>query len=486
MSLSIEPTLEAVEYYFQASNVDGHVLLRSTNWETRAEAESAYWRFLPLAIEETNYVLDYNNNKCEYSFKVADQSSTGSKDWIASHPHQYKLPRLRDEQIQVVLNLLREQIFKEKIHPGVISKGGFVFALKLGDFELNGESCFPYPSEAELAFTRLLSQMTNEEAIYSFEQSENDLRLVVSDSQEKIRAVSGPSDMAALERMRDLLVEHATQITPMAGTNLVKVPVAHCQIQNTMGEGIFDSWDILDPTQANIECNGLLSHILDDDNFRHIESEQSNLFGFELVSPSPAENVKKSVRHPTFFQTESERDDFIQALRSIANTEGLHLVEHILLRPLQAHADETFLSLREVVRGNDGKLSMVGADNYSFVATVVIPGWPVRSQDMSFRRFFEKTIRMETPAHVFLRIKWVSIPQMREFESAFKKWLESTFASSKAPDQLEKREDARRELVDILNKLRNVTARLASGTDVDHPVILGQTPLETGATHDFS
>jgi hypothetical protein len=65
------------------------------------------------------------------------------------------------------------------------------------------------------------------------------------------------------------------------------------------------------------------------------------------------------------------------------------------------------------------------SDPYSFRATVVLPYWPARFQLSEFRSFIETTLRQEAPAHVFLRICWVDPCQMREFETAYQRWLNS-------------------------------------------------------------
>jgi hypothetical protein len=43
---------------------------------------------------------------------------------------------------------------------------------------------------------------------------------------------------------------------------------------------------------------------------------------------------------------------------------------------------------------------------------------------MSFREYFENKIREEAPAHVMLKICWLSNELMLEFETAYKDWIE--------------------------------------------------------------
>jgi len=92
-------------------------------------------------------------------------------------------------------------------------------------------------------------------------------------------------------------------------------------------------------------------------------------------------------------------------------------------------------------------------DPYTCVASVIIPHWQGRFDNMDFRRFFEKQLRLEAPAHVFLVICWISCEQMAEFELKYKAWLIENAKKDKDPGLLSARLN---ELTDILIRLRNV------------------------------
>ncbi|MGD9928920.1 MAG: hypothetical protein AB7U05_02780 [Mangrovibacterium sp.] len=92
-------------------------------------------------------------------------------------------------------------------------------------------------------------------------------------------------------------------------------------------------------------------------------------------------------------------------------------------------------------------------DPYTCIANVILPHWQGRFDQMDFRRFFERQIRLETPAHVFLNICWISCRQMDEFETRYKAWLVENARSVKDYGKLSARQ---RELVETLNRLRNV------------------------------
>lgn len=92
-------------------------------------------------------------------------------------------------------------------------------------------------------------------------------------------------------------------------------------------------------------------------------------------------------------------------------------------------------------------------DPYTCMAHVVLPYWPGRFINNDFRTFFEKTLRREAPAHVYLNICWVSNRHMAEFERTFKRWLIENSRSAIDPGDLS---DALGEWIASIEQLRNV------------------------------
>jgi len=120
-------------------------------------------------------------------------------------------------------------------------------------------------------------------------------------------------------------------------------------------------------------------------------------------------------------------------------------------------------------------------DPYSCVATVVLPYWPGRFPNMEMRRFTERTLRQEAPAHILLNICWVSCAHMHELELKYKKWLLEANRRKPAPYQ---RSAALGELIDALGKARNVYPHgvlhdCDSDETYEGAVILNQTFLGT-------
>ncbi|RPH32891.1 MAG: hypothetical protein EHM93_07545 [Bacteroidales bacterium] len=108
-------------------------------------------------------------------------------------------------------------------------------------------------------------------------------------------------------------------------------------------------------------------------------------------------------------------------------------------------------ALMPVILDNDCSNQM--KDPYSCIASVVLPYWPERFSNNDFRKLFEKTLRMETPAHIFLRICWVNNHHMQILEEKYKRWIIEN--SRKVANEMAI-SDALKELIETLYQLRNV------------------------------
>ncbi|MEL6558850.1 MAG: hypothetical protein AAFQ94_11750 [Bacteroidota bacterium] len=126
---------------------------------------------------------------------------------------------------------------------------------------------------------------------------------------------------------------------------------------------------------------------------------------------------------------------------------------------------------------------------YSYIAQVVVSGWPGRLDNIDFRSFFEKTIRMEAPAQLFLNICWVGYDQMEDFEYRYKNWLLENLKEfpvkpydDSDKERLTNLSRAKQALIDILFELRNVYPvrtlhDCGEDESTDGAIILNQTAL---------
>lgn len=102
------------------------------------------------------------------------------------------------------------------------------------------------------------------------------------------------------------------------------------------------------------------------------------------------------------------------------------VVEHILLRPrnLPSPAFPDGDPLLPVCIPPD--CAQCGEDDpYSYRLTIVLNGEEgLANQGIRFRRFAERTIRQEVPAHLAVKICWVSAEQLAAFETVYCAWLQ--------------------------------------------------------------
>jgi hypothetical protein len=98
--------------------------------------------------------------------------------------------------------------------------------------------------------------------------------------------------------------------------------------------------------------------------------------------------------------------------------EGMHIVEHILLRPRAPQAG-------------------AAADESSFLTariSVVLPRWTLRCADRGFRNLAEECVRENCPAHLHPGFLWLSPALMVEFEGLQQAWREALLVWQGADD----------------------------------------------------
>jgi hypothetical protein len=163
-----------------------------------------------------------------------------------------------------------------------------------------------------------------------------------------------------------------------------------------------------------------------------------------------------SLDHNATFDTEADAmraaraivDRYDEILAAdICNSEGMHLIEHILLRPMAA-GDK----LMQMCFG-EGCTACGEEDPYSFRVSAVLPYWPERFRNLNFRALLERTIREEAPAHVQVKVCWIGQQQMTELDGAYRAWLAAKGTAT--PDAPTLRVTTRR-LIEILEALSTV------------------------------
>lgn len=149
------------------------------------------------------------------------------------------------------------------------------------------------------------------------------------------------------------------------------------------------------------------------------------------------------------------RDQIIAFGEQLTAGEKIHVVEHLLLRP--RNRPDAVIPEGDPLLGIciDPDCSLCGEeDAYSFRMTIVMNGESgLANAGVAYRRFAEQTIRMEIPAHLGLKICWVSTKQMLQFEPLYCAWLSELAKPEPDRKELHNRLVA---LMEVFNDLKSV------------------------------
>jgi hypothetical protein len=214
-------------------------------------------------------------------------------------------------------------------------------------------------------------------------------------------------------------------------------------------------------------------------------------FSFEIWDASSTPLAESGTIYPDAASRDAAILTLINAMKAPCPAEGMHLVEHILLRPrfaapvIPGMEPEDVYKLFHVCLGENCQFCGE-EDPYSFRMSLVLPYWHERFKSLEFRRFFENMVRTETPAHCMIKICWVNNTLMNEFERAFREWMEALAIYEVDLMQKEINEERMRlasnAMIEILKKLHSEypLAQLHDcDTGVSNPVLLGNTVLGT-------
>lgn len=174
---------------------------------------------------------------------------------------------------------------------------------------------------------------------------------------------------------------------------------------------------------------------------------------------------------------------FISEIDEACDNNGLHLLEHILLRPRVA-VDSTNPYLLAPVCLDEHCDFCGEQDPYSFRMTIVLPYWPAHVRSIAFREYFEDIVRRESPAHTAVKVCWLSNTSMHDFEIAYKNWITAIANYSINQTDTTVREDLQKAndvLVNLVFHLHSeypvATLHDCNESINENPVVLGKTIL---------
>ncbi len=84
---------------------------------------------------------------------------------------------------------------------------------------------------------------------------------------------------------------------------------------------------------------------------------------------------------------------------------------------------------------------------FSFRMSFILPSWPVRFQQPSFRKQFSNILYQHAPIHIQYRSHWLDLDEMRDFEASYFPWLELLSNEKKVGEKM-------RIAYDLIQKIR--------------------------------
>jgi hypothetical protein len=205
--------------------------------------------------------------------------------------------------------------------------------------------------------------------------------------------------------------------------------------------------------KARVEIAQVARYIVDPTRF---EIKKSKKWVLNLTDPMGEVIATRKQHFSKKVDAEAARDALVKFARTLLFGEKIFVVEHLLLRPhnrpgsVVADGDP----LLPVCIGPDCGALCQKEDPYSFRMTLVMNGeGGLANAGIEFRRFAERTIRFEVPAHIGLKICWVSSEQMMAFEVLWCAYLAELSKPETDAATLSKRLG---ELLAVFNELKSV------------------------------
>jgi hypothetical protein len=455
-------------YYYELKDFSGKILLSSKvnkEFENREEAEASYNECIERALKPSNYEpwlryknIDPENKKCTYSFYI-NHHAGGDK--LFGHFTEYASQQERDDTVQTIVNLLKTKHYKAEIQGTCC---GFIYSL---DFFYSGinngsskdrpqlkvsvEGALHYPSDDEARkAANYLADLMKQAENYKIPEKGTDVKWLITDNKDQVHA-RGKSKVAAKEIKEYLINYLSDESSDIPYTLLLQKPSHQYQLKEkdeTFLTSVVEKneEDPAKSLEAICERSDKIAELGQIEScYGKISSINSCLRGFELFE----RNGKCLAVHDKLYFSSKDRDSSLLKIRMLLNSEGMHLIEHLLLRPQNAKGEQ-LLPMSLLCQGNTELCAEI-SDPYSFRITIVIPFWPERFNNPEFREFMENTLKSEAPAHILPRICWLNTCQMSAFEKAYNRWLKTLEIKNSHCDAL----NARNALIDVIKQLRS-------------------------------
>ncbi len=336
---TLHPSIEqkTVAWYFELQDFSGQALLRSVHkWSTRAQAKSVWlYYFHPDALGALQFRLSYDNAACRYGFEVLGAEGA----LVAVHPEPFYSRSARDAAVAQIRLLLERQLLP-CIVEGV--ECGYFFRTEFDGTAVKSRQRYPTPAQAWAGGNTLSPWLANAGRYLNVAADDNFIFWNITGGEENWPvAESLPpafADQSAADAARDKWVAQMAAAAVLSVESVFEKRSAVCRVEedqtvwleSTSGptfeipdaagrENAFAaSWEL---------CDGINELGQEPDNFTLIDDELNCRFGFRLR----VEGI--DLNHPAYYPTRDKRAERLAYLAELLNSEGMHLVEHVLLRP---------------------------------------------------------------------------------------------------------------------------------------------------------
>lgn len=154
---------------------------------------------------------------------------------------------------------------------------------------------------------------------------------------------------------------------------------------------------------------------------------------------------------------------------------GLHILEHNLLVPTGFSRLTPEVFLRLVLEDNPEQLA---ADPYTAQVTVALPGWMKITRHSYFRAIVEDLVMEEIPAHISVKICWLSRDVMRDIETAYPNYIASLWKG-----EAQKTTENLTAVLEAMSRFRNI---YPMSVVYDHDAMLIEADHDDITKLDFS
>ena len=243
---------------------------------------------------------------------------------------------------------------------------------------------------------------------------------------------------------------------------------------------------------------------MNEDNYDIVEGKDGQFyFKIELSDDGdPRCLARKIDGYETEAKAKEQTKKVVKFLREHPPLNKIFVLEHMLLRPHAKFSSENLPLIKPADVKNPPPftesftlaeedllnacidpscITCSHSDPYSFRITLVLPYAVKEFQDMNFRRYLERYIREQTPAHILVKICWIETESIYDFDQLLTKWqrhLSLYYRSGGFYDQLML---TQRELIEKFKTLSSVypTGYLhdCANDEQKRPIVLGQSKL---------